>query len=333
MRWFHPQAAACVLACACAILLGACGRLGFSSHKQSTTGSAHDSDRDASAGQGDGDAPPGGDGDAPEPEGDAAASDEDAGDPTSLPDRSDAGLPADAGASAPDAGPLEADAGSIEPPPPPVPYPLPTAIDCSSPSGVLSCDNLSGSSRGASVYTQQELGSVTLADGLATAYASQESGRAVLQTDIAARSSGNIYLRFSLYVPGSQSVLGLNIANIGIPNIEGDFGLDFNLERDGEVEIYTTGDGAVVTAGTYTVPRDRWMCVLLKVEGISDTNGAVRVRIDGQDVLASSGRDTLPPGGVVGAAAGVDWTYQGQGETTVYVTNFLLTTQHPGDCP
>jgi hypothetical protein len=324
-----------VLLCACAVLLGACGRLGFSAHQESSTGSAHDVHQDASAGDspGDGDAPAG-DGDAPDPAGpDASQASADAGDDTPLPDRGDAGdAVGDAGVARPDAGTFEADAGSINPPPP-EPYPLPALVDCASVSGVLSCDNLSSSSRGASVYTDQELGSVSFDDGVATAYVSENSGRAVLQTDIAARSSGNIYLRFSLYVPGSQAISGLNIANIGVPDIGGDFGLDLNLERDGEVEIYTTGDDAVVAAGAYKIPRDRWMCVLLKVEGISETNGAVRVRIDGQDVLTSSGRDTLPPGGVVGAAAGVDWTYDTQAETTLYVTNFLLTTQHPGDCP
>jgi hypothetical protein len=324
-----------MFACVCVALLGACGRLGFNSHSQDSTGSAQgDPDNPFPSGDGD-DGAPAGDGDSAEsPLDDGGMAALDAGTPAQGHD--DAGSPLlEDGAVESDAGLPDAglpDAGSIDPPPP-VPYPLPTLVDCASVSSVLACDNLSGGTRGASVYHDQELGNVAYEDGFVTAYASQESGRAVLQTDIDARSSGNIYLRFSLYVPGDLDVLGLNIANIGVPDTGGDFGLDLNLERGGEVEIYTTGDDAVVAAGAYKVPRDRWMCVLLKVEGISDTSGTVRVRIDGQDILTSSGRDTLPQGGVVGAAAGVDWTYDGQGETTIYVSNFLLTTQHPGDCP
>jgi hypothetical protein len=313
----NPPSAAGLSLCA---LLAACGRLGFAPASYDIEPSHG---RDAAVPvNGDGDDGDG-DGDDGDPGRDASASAPDGGGPSldggSIP-MDDAAAPLEDGGS-------EADAGdSLSPL-----YPLPRNIVCSDYTGLLACDDQAGETAGAAVTPAQENGTLALEQGYAAAVAPGESAYCVLESQFAAYTSGQMFLRFSLYIPASVAIAGLNIATIGSFDTGEDFGLDLNLTPN-RLEIYVTGDGSQPGA-TYDPPRDQWLCVLFKVEAIDGANGHARVLIDDQEILDAPGIDTLPPGGVSAAAAGIDWTYDGQADTTLYVKNFLVTRDHPGSCP
>jgi hypothetical protein len=229
----------------------------------------------------------------------------------------------DAGTPAPDAGQMLVE-----------PFPLPTSIDCSSYAGTVSCANFDSELLGSGFSLYEEgTGKISIAQGYATGSATDPDAIAIVEDLFSAHTSGNIYMRFSMYIPSSVNITGLNVASIGNPETSNDFGLDLDLVNDGEVQVYVSGTDSDITGATGKIPRDRWMCVLWKVEGISDGSGTVRVLIDNTEVLSRSNVDTSPPGGVVGVSLGVDWTYNAQKNAKLYVDNLLITTQHPGNCP
>lgn len=241
----------------------------------------------------------------------------------------------DAGSTTPNP---EADAGSplVDAAlPEPDLLPLPNDIVCSSFTGLLACNNFSGSASGVSVSTETfGPGASATTDEFFSGRTTGDMEGAHLSATFTAISSGALYLRFSAFVPSSFPIAGINLASIGDPSSGGDFGVDLNLVSDGHVEIKTSGDGAVSAASsTYTLPRDRWLCVLLKVEDIDNTTGRVHVLIDNTQIIAANDVDTLPAGSVTGASAGIDWTFFNQGPAAVYVDNFVLTRDHPGNCP
>jgi len=232
----------------------------------------------------------------------------------------------------------EGDAGSppvdIELPEPDL-LPLPNDIVCSSFTGLVACNNFNGSASGVSVSTVSfGLGASAVTDELFSGSTKNDMEGAHLSATFNAISTGALYLRFSAFVPSSFPIAGINLASIGDPSSGGDFGVDLNLVDNGHVEIKTSGDGAVNAASsTYTLPRDRWLCVLLKVEDIDNTTGRAHVLIDNTQIIAANDVDTLPAGSVTGASAGIDWTFFNQGPAAVYVDNFVLTREHPGNCP
>jgi hypothetical protein len=302
------------------VLLAACGRLGFAPESYDIDPSRG---RDAAVpGDGDGD----GDGD------DGTPGDGDA-DSGPLPGDGDGDI---------DAGVMPVDDGGVEPmqdaamPEPdagePFFYPLPRSIACADYAGVLACDDQAGEQAGAPVTTFEEGGTISVEQGYAVATAPGEGGHLVLQSEFGPFTTGEVYLRFSLYIPSSVDIRGLNIATIGTFDSSTDFGVDLNLEAVDSLELYATGDGARIGT-TYAPPRDQWLCILFKVETIDATNGRARIFVDGQERLDVGGIDTLPPGGITAAAAGIDWTYDGQVNTTLYMKNFLVTRAHPGNCP
>lgn len=331
------------------LLLAACGRLSYAEQSLSALdggaeqndGTAHTGD-DAQSGGGpldDGASGDGVDAGADDDGEDAAMALPDAATPDSAPDAggdvpplSDASV-VDASPIPPpdeDAGSRDGDAGStVEP------FPLPTAISCANVPGVLVCDSFSGSSTGPQVSTVLEGdGQLTTVNGFVTATAHTTSSRAVVQALFSAPiTSGPVYMRFSMYVPSQVNILGLNVANLGNPERELDFGLDLNFVEGGVVQVYgASGDYRVDAPTSYVLPRDRWLCMRLDITSVGNT-GAFRVTIDGEQVVAASGLDTLPSGGVTGAAVGVDWTFDGQRDVTLYIANLLLATSDPGPCP
>jgi hypothetical protein len=320
-----PSAAAAWLLCG--LMSSACGRLGFEAQRDPSTLDPHEGGADP--GDGDGDDSPGdgdGDGDAPLRDGGDGDGDGDAdggfttADAGGLLPMNDGGMPdpdEDGGT-----GTLFGPGGTA----------LPRAIDCASYAGALACDNFEGGTSGASVTATEESGTVTFDTGYITSTTTGPTNRAVMETRFSAFTSGAVYLRFSLYVPSSVVFKGLNIASIGDIDDFMDFGIDLDLDTSSTVELYVSGDTSQHSAA-FVMPRDRWTCVLLAVESIDGTNGHARVVVDDQQVLDVTNIDTLPPSGVRGAGAGIDWTYTGQMDTTLHLKNFLVTRSPPGSCP
>lgn len=313
-----PSRAALCLALPLAVAASGCGRFGFDplsfNDRDEHSGSATGVDNDPVDSEPDGlDAGTGG-------------TNEDGGVPVG------SGPGNDAGAASPgnDAATPAVDAGI--PPPPTTLAPFPTNIDCTSFTGLIACDNFSGSRSGEGVGARSVNGNAVLNQYL-TGTVPGDMASANVFTQFNSLTDGSVFLRFSLFLPGGFGIQGLNIASIGNVTTGTDFGVDLNVLRNGEVEIKTSGDGAVNGADGYVLPRNRWLCVLLKVDTIANTGGSVRVLIDNEEIIAANNIDTEPTGGVTGASAGIDWAFNQQEAATVHVDNFVVTRAHPSDCP
>lgn len=251
---------------------------------------------------------------------------EDASTPVGPGSANDAGAPSPVG----DAATPGVDAAI--PPPPTTLAPFPTNIDCTSFTGLIACDNFSGSRSGENVRSGTFNGSTVL-NQYFTGNVPGDMASANLSTQFNSLTDGSVFLRFSLFMPGGFGIQGLNIASIGNVTTGTDFGVDLNVLRNGEVEIKTSGDGAVNRADGYVLPRNRWLCVLLKVDTIANTGGSVRVLIDNEEIIAANDIDTEPAGGVTGASAGIDWSFNLQEPASIHVDNFVVTREHPSNCP
>lgn len=234
-------------------------------------------------------------------------------------------------AATPDAAPTDTDAalvtdGAVDAGDDSVPDVLATEITCSSFGGAIACSDFNGSAVGTTV---DNVGAVAM-DGYLRATADANTPRAAAHVSFEGVAQGALYLRFSLYVPASTSIVGLSIARLGAFDAVTDFGVDLDLVRDGELELVTS---AGTTASATRVARGRWQCILLEVDSIDSGTGAARVTLDGSVVLTRSNIDSEPPGGIAAAAAGIEATAPGQGSATVLVDNVLLTSQPPGLCP
>ncbi len=215
-----------------------------------------------------------------------------------------------------------AEGGAIRPPSAP-----PNGLDCASYRGLIACDDFNGSKSGTTVAVA---GATLTRDGyLEVATGASASAAHVSFNGVTA---GALYLRFSLYVPSGTSLVGLTVARLGALAVRSDFGVDLNLVRGGEVEL-STSIGRIAGLDTYTIPRDRWICVLLNSETIDDRTGAAHAELDGARVVAATGLDTEPTGGISGAAAGSESVFTGQGAATLYVDNIVLASDPPGLCP
>lgn len=236
---------------------------------------------------------------------------------------------ADAANASDDAGAADEDAAI----PGPMLEPLPTNVDCSKINGLVACDDFSGSQSGVAVDDVSYNGGTATVIEFLTATTSGDMQGARVESRFNALNSGAVYLRFSAFVPSYYAIDGINLASLGDLDSGTDFGFDLNLVRNGQVEIKTSGDDQVTSAGAFMLPRDQWICVMVKLESIDDSTGSAKVLINDNEIISASNVDTHPPSGITGASAGLDWTFDGQGPATLFVDNFVVARQHPGDCP
>ena len=233
----------------------------------------------------------------------------------------------DGGSATPDGGTAQVDAG---PEPQPDAGPICGAsFDCACIVSSLACTDFT--TLPSTMNLAASNGTATSASGFLRAVTNGGTDAfAKVETSLPTRSTGTLYMRFRVRVKSGSAITALNIATLGRLAAP-DFGVDFNLIAGEQLEIFTSGDGAVQRAA-YTVPRDTWLCFEAKI-GLGNGSGTALVRIDGQSLLNRSGLDTVPPGGVVYSAVGIDFASSAQAQSQVDVDDFVIATAPLGTCP
>lgn len=118
---------------------------------------------------------------------------------------------------------------------------------------------------------------------------------------LAGARTGAVHLRTWVYVPSSSSgTLSFASVTEGAPPYAG-VGAGI---VDGELQLSLTTAGSYPIARGVRLARDTWHCVELAID-VADAGGAASLSVDGARVLAVSGTDTAPAGGLANAVVGV----------------------------
>src|SRR4029079_12789278 len=114
-------------------------------------------------------------------------------------------------------------------------------------------------------------------------------------------TSGMVYLRALVFVPASVTAGTVTLLSVGeaMPPYAG---VAVGMSA-GKLQLSFTTAGSYPVS-TVTVPRGSWHCLDLAVR-VSDTDGAATLRMDGAQVLAQTGLDTRPVGGISNGNAGI----------------------------
>lgn len=139
-------------------------------------------------------------------------------------------------------------------------------------------------------------------------------------------TSGELFLRVYMYVPGNVETKTSNVLFLGDePSPDPFKGIDFNLESDAPQIFAPQNDPARYSSTTVTVPRDRWFCFQTTL-GISQDAGVVSIAVDGVDALEVTGLRTLTAGGVHLLRAGVDWSSKQTTPFEIFMDDLVLST-------
>lgn len=211
--------------------------------------------------------------------------------------------------------------------------PLPAPVQCGAEPAVLACTDGARGTRGAAVSATSIGANMIATDppGYAVATTTDDNQAATYRTDFAPLLSGAIHLRFSLFLPFSPALTGINIVSLGQID-DPDFGLDLNIVDDGSLELLSSGDSQTTKSSGFDMPRGRWLCVSVDVPDISNQGSAV-VSIDGHAILVARNLDTLPGNGIAEVGAGIDRTFGGQAGLTAQFDNLVVATAPLSGCP
>ncbi|HEX4335240.1 MAG TPA: hypothetical protein VH062_04960 [Polyangiaceae bacterium] len=160
--------------------------------------------------------------------------------------------------------------------------------------------------------------------GALHAASEDQQSTAVVAKEFDPVTSGELYLRTHLYVPGGLPTRTMNIFFLGDFATPDPFeGVDFNLE-DGALSTYVPHDSPDrFTSTTLTIPRDRWFCMQVHMT-VADGDGALTIDVDGQTGLDEKGMHTLPPGGIHLLRAGIDWSSLQTDPFDYYIDDLVL---------
>lgn len=234
-----------------------------------------------------------------------------------VPDAGDAG-PDDAGGT-PDAGPRDGgppDAGPSDPT-------ICDEVDS------LFCADFEGSNvlEGWSFEIDDSTGAVERTEvpvfrgaGAMHAYVTVAGASARAGVNITPVASGNLHLRFYAFVPAAvalQETAVITLNNATPPYYQ----IGLILSADNPLVFASqTGDA---WRGPVAFPRDRWVCVEMEV-GVSETDGRVVVRVDGDPQIGVMTADTLPGTGIEQLTAGVQGYGMQTEPTEIYLDEIVL---------
>lgn len=171
----------------------------------------------------------------------------------------------------------------------------------------------------------------------------RRSGRGALHASSTAASStgavsvefprvdaGELFLRTYIYVPADVDTMTPNVMFLGdVPAPDPFKGVDFNFEG-GAPEIFVPeNDPNRFTSSLLVIPRDEWFCYQVRIL-LSEDEGSVTIRVNGELGLDATGIDTLPPGGMHLLRAGVDWSSKQETRFALYLDDLVLSTSEIG---
>jgi len=311
VRWFPSQSLRVALALAalgpCCALEG-CGRIGFEALPDRVTferpssapdedtrnGGAHSFELDGGT-----------------PHGDAA----DGGGSDGL---------ADAGATNPDDGgasTLPEDGGAMSLPP----------DSCQLVPDALACANFNRGRVRANMWIAADHGDVDLSNGYLDACTWASDGYAAVVADFDPVTSGSLYMRISMLIPGDADLSLVNFA--ALKSSTGDYttGIDFNFNYD-ELEVYLhEPDQSFIYRG-FSAPRDEWFCFVARV-GLGDGNGQVETWIEDRPLHDERDLDTLWTSGVDEADLGLPWVHPSQSDAHIIVDDWAVSPSPLTGCP
>lgn len=140
-------------------------------------------------------------------------------------------------------------------------------------------------------------------------------------TALAQQKSGDAWLRFYDWVPGS--VVVTEHFSVGIMSEVEEPYDGFELRILPSLTDLNTSDG--VFTGTVEFPRDRWVCVELHVF-IDPIAGIYEAFLDGALTARSTPVNTVPADGFTAAEVGVHYAPRNQGPVEVYVDDVAVGT-------
>jgi hypothetical protein len=128
----------------------------------------------------------------------------------------------------------------------------------------------------------------------------------------AAASAGTFFVRAYYYVPS-----GFVIADLSILEIE-QAAAGLVLVNSPTMGLYSSIKMSDGVPGTFSLPRDTWICVEVRVSIANAPGGTWDVWIDGVLRQTATGLDTFA-GGIDGLFVGITWAGSTQQPSTVYV--------------
>ncbi len=136
-------------------------------------------------------------------------------------------------------------------------------------------------------------------------------------------SGASIYVRAYVYIPPGTVTQGCKIVDFARTNA---LGTDINVEPNGAVNFFVHTATTYVDSANLSYPQGRWFCLQADMF-VSHTDGSVHVAIDGNPVVAVTGKDTEPAGGVNLVGIGALWTYRNQTNMEVYFDDVVIAKQ------
>ena len=227
--------------------------------------------------------------------------------------------PIDGGASALDAG-HEADAA------------LPAQFDCAELGPTLACADFSELPEGFTVNEHD--GHLTVSGGTLKVSTTRPGGEASLITTFAPVRSGTLYARFLLRVPEGVPVESINLLALtesatAAPPVDE---IDMNLLGGDGFDLFVLGTSARFISDSSAFARGRFACVELTLQ-VSNANGRLSLRVDGDTVLSGGPTDTALDRGIARAALGIDFTGATQAGTQFELDEFVLSRERVAACP
>lgn len=193
-------------------------------------------------------------------------------------------------------------------------------VDCANHQDAMFCDG----------FEDPDLSAWDLYGGVMRVVRPTPRGTAVLQADTTGPGqiseagvnfgpfvSGTLAARAWLYIPSGFPVIHFDLIDLKYAQ-NGGIGV---LGYYGDLVIYQNLTGETTTVGV-TVPRDRWMCVELRLE-VSNP-GRATLFLDDVSIAEVSGIDAAPAQGYNRVNVGLPWTDETQGNTRVFVDELVL---------
>jgi hypothetical protein len=94
------------------------------------------------------------------------------------------------------------------------------------------------------------------------------------------------------------------------------------LVDNDELVLYDARSNGAFATGT-PVPRDRWICLELRVD-LSSAAGAIQLDLDGIRLAFGTVQSTMPPSGVARAELGIVYSANLPAGATVYVDDAVV---------
>lgn len=140
--------------------------------------------------------------------------------------------------------------------------------------------------------------------------------------------SGELFARTYLFLPASSPAERMTIVHLEQSGSPYDYA-ELRL-TDGGLTLAVKSDDVVTIAPELPMPRDRWVCLELRV-AVASSGGTAEVFVDGVSARSLDGLDTLPAPGYSTFYVGISWIGMEQTRPSVlYMDEVVVDTARVG---